>query len=63
MGRSPNPHRLFGQAFTATGVFGMLFLLMTGVVTERFGAAMLFRLFAGVPLPTIQSHKCHECRA
>lgn len=50
MGRSSNPHRLFGHAFMAIGVFGLVFLMVVGWATQRFGSHWLFHLFAAAQL-------------
>jgi MFS family permease len=48
MGRSSNPHRLFGLAGAVLGVFALGFLGLTPKVLESFGGQALFLALGGV---------------
>lgn len=48
MGRSSNPHRLFGMAGAALGVFALAFLGLTPKILEGFGGPALFLVLGGV---------------
>jgi predicted MFS family arabinose efflux permease len=48
IGRSKNPHRLFGIAGVAIGVFAVVFLATTPPLIARAGGAVLFEVFSAV---------------
>lgn len=48
IGRSSNPHRLFGLVGTALGVFAIFFVGAATQLIDAFGGQALFRLIAGV---------------
>jgi predicted MFS family arabinose efflux permease len=48
IGRSKNPHRLFGLAGAAIGVFAVVFLATTPSLIARVGGGILFEVFAAV---------------
>lgn len=48
MGRSSNPHRIFGMAGAALGIFGLTFLGTTTKLVQTFGGATLFHALAAV---------------
>ncbi len=48
VGRSLNPHRLFGILGTALGIFAVLFLAVTPQIIASVGGAALFLVFGGV---------------
>ncbi|NML47072.1 MFS transporter [Ramlibacter sp. G-1-2-2] len=50
VGRSANPHRLFGIMGTALGVFGVLFMGATPQVIAASGGSALFLVFGGIML-------------
>lgn len=50
MGRTPNPHRMFGMGHLALGVFALFFLSLVPPTIQAAGAATLFRILAGVML-------------
>lgn len=45
MGRTGNPHRLFGSAMAAMGAFGLIFLFVAGAILKLSGPGALFYLF------------------
>ncbi|WP_321949307.1 MFS transporter [Paraburkholderia sp. J10-1] len=50
MGRTGNPHRLFGSAMAAMGAFGLVFLFVAGAILKLGGPGALFYLFLAVML-------------
>jgi predicted MFS family arabinose efflux permease len=50
MGRSANPHRIFGIAHFALGVFALAFLSLVPQAIQHVSATMLFKIIAGVML-------------
>lgn len=50
MGHAVNPHRIFGIAGLAIGIFGVLFLGGTPGLIEKFGGSVMFFVLAGVML-------------
>nr|WP_298169901.1 MFS transporter [uncultured Pseudomonas sp.] len=46
MGRSANPHRLFGTAHFALGVFALAFLTLVPLAIQQVSATMLFKIIA-----------------
>jgi len=48
MGRSANPHWLFGMAGLALGVFGVTFTIVVPPLIERFGGNVIFIAFTSV---------------
>ncbi|MEG1709484.1 MAG: MFS transporter, partial [Acinetobacter sp.] len=50
MGHAVNPHRIFGIAGLAIGIFGVLFLGGTPGLIEKFGGSTMFFVLAGVML-------------
>jgi predicted MFS family arabinose efflux permease len=50
VGRTANPHRLFGMMGTALGIFAVAFLAATPQAIAAAGGSMLFVVFAGVML-------------
>ena len=50
MGKARNPHRVFGIAGLAIGIFGVVFLGGTPGLIEKFGGSTMFVVMAGVML-------------
>lgn len=50
MGHGLNPHRIFGIAGLAIGIFGVLFLGGTPGIIQQFGGQSMFYVMAGVML-------------
>ena len=50
MGHAINPHRVFGIAGLAIGIFGVIFLGATPQVMQKFGGHSMFYVMAGVML-------------
>lgn len=50
MGHAVNPHRVFGIAGLAIGIFGVLFLGGTPGLIQKFGGSTMFFVLAGVML-------------
>jgi MFS family permease len=50
MGRTGDPHRLFGSAMAAMGAFGLVFLFVAGAILKLGGPGVLFYLFLAVML-------------
>lgn len=48
MGRTPNPHRMFGMGHLALGVFALFFLSLVPPTIQTAGAATLFAILSGV---------------
>ena len=52
MGKAVNPHRVFGIAGLAIGIFGVIFLGGTPGIIQQFGGQSMFYVFATVMLIT-----------
>jgi len=50
MGRSAEPHRIFGLAGAAFGLYGLLFLATASRLVQLYGGSALFLLLAGIML-------------
>ena len=50
IGRTGNPHRLFGSAMAAMGAFGLIFLFVAGAILKLSDPGALFYLFLAVML-------------